>query len=161
MIKLYKKVLENADLTSDSKVLDLYSGIGTISLFLAKHCKEVTGVEVVKSAVDNAIENAKLNSIGNANFILDDARNPLDKYLKDKDVVIVDPPRKGLNEKLIYSLKESKISRIVYVSCNPATLARDLDLLSVAYDVGKINPVDMFPWTVHVECVTGIQRKSH
>ena len=158
MIKLYKKVLVNADLSSNSKVLDLYSGIGTISLFLAKHCKEVTGVEVVKPAVDNAIENAKLNSIGNANFILDDARNPLDKYLKDKDVVIVDPPRKGLNEKLINSLKESKISRIVYVSCNPATLARDLTLLKDEYEIGTITPFDMFPYTSHVETVVLMSR---
>ena len=161
MIKLYKLVQQKAELNKESKVLDLYSGIGTISLFLANKCKEVTGVEVIEPAVNNAIENAKLNNITNASFILDDARNPLDKYIKDKDVVIVDPPRKGLNNTLINSIIESKIERIVYVSCNPATLARDLTLLKDTYNIGTITPVDMFPSTTHVECVVGMQRKEN
>ena len=159
MIKLYKQVEEKANLDLNTSVLDLYSGIGTISLFLSSKVKDVTGVEVVKAAVDNANENAKLNNINNATFILDDARNPLDKYLKDKDVVVVDPPRKGLNSSLIESIKKSNIGKIVYVSCNPATLARDLNELKDIYDIGTITPVDMFPFTTHVECVVGMQRK--
>lgn len=161
MIKLYNKVKEKAELTGNERVLDLYSGIGTISLFLAKHTKEVTGVEVVKPAIENAIENAKLNNINNASFILGDARDPMDKYLEDRDVVIVDPPRKGLNESLINSLIKSNIEKIVYVSCNPATLARDLTLLKDYYDYSNITPVDMFPYTTHVECVVRLQRKRN
>ena len=161
MIKLYNLIKEKASLNNEFKVLDLYSGIGTISLFLARYAKEVTGVEIVKDAVLNAIDNAKLNNISNANFILDDASNPLDKYLIDKDVVVVDPPRKGLNGTLIKSLIESNISNVVYVSCNPATLARDLSLLKDYFNIGTITPVDMFPFTTHVECVVSMQRKDN
>lgn len=159
MIKLYKQVEEKADINNESRVLDLYSGIGTISLFLARKAKEVTGVEVVEPAVNNAIENAKMNNINNANFILGDARDPMDKYLKDKDVVIVDPPRKGLNESLINSIINSNINKIVYVSCNPATLARDLTLLKDTYNMGNITLVDMFPYTTHVESVVLLTHK--
>ena len=161
MIKLYNLIKEKASLNNESKVLDLYSGIGTISLFLARYAKEVTGVEIVKDAVLNAIDNAKLNNISNANFILDDASNPLDKYLIDKDVVVVDPPRKGLNGTLIKSLIESNVSNVVYVSCNHATLARDLSSLKDYFNIGDITPVDMFPWTTHVECAVSLQRKDN
>ena len=159
MINLYKTIVKKAEFIKEDRVLDLYSGIGTISLFIADKVKEVTGVEIVKDAVLNAKENALMNNITNANFILDDAKNPLDKYLKDKDVVIVDPPRKGLNENLINSLITSNIEKIVYVSCNPATLARDLSLLKECYNISSISPVDMFPHTTHVECVILLQRK--
>lgn len=159
MIKLYKQVENKANIDSNTSVLDLYSGIGTISLFLSKKAKDVTGVEVVKAAVDNANENIKLNNIKNASFILDDARNPLDKYLIDKDVVIVDPPRKGLNPSLIESIKKSNIKKIVYVSCNPATLARDLNEFKDLYNIGNITPVDMFPYTTHVECVVLMEKR--
>ena len=158
MIKLYNKVKEKAELTGSERLLDLYSGIGTISLFLAKYTKEVTGVEVVKPAIENAIENAKINNIDNASFILGDAKDPMDKYLENKDIVVVDPPRKGLNETLINSLIKSNIKRIVYVSCNPATLARDLTLLKDTYSIGTITPVDMFPYTTHVECVVALEK---
>lgn len=161
MIKLYKTVESKANLNQEMNVLDLYSGIGTISLFLASKCKYVTGVEVVKQAVDNALENIKINSIKNATYILDDARNPLDKYIKGKDLVIVDPPRKGLNEKLINTLIDSNVDNIVYVSCNPATLARDLSLFKNDYVFSNITPVDMFPFTTHVECVVSLQRKGN
>lgn len=159
MIKLYNLIKDKANISKDMSVLDLYSGIGTISLFLSKYAKDVTGVEIVKDAVNNALDNAKLNDITNAKFILDDAKNPLDKYLVNKDVVIVDPPRKGLNEKLINSLINSNVNRIVYVSCNPATLARDLSMFKDYFEIGDISPVDMFPYTTHVECVVGMQRK--
>lgn len=160
MIKLYKEVKKRAQLNGKQNVLDLFSGIGTISLFLAKEANTVTGVEVVEAAVKNAIENAKLNSINNTNFILADARSKLDQYLIDKNIVVVDPPRKGLNNTLINSLINSNIENIIYVSCNPATLARDLNLLKDIFDIGPITPVDMFPYTTHVECCVRMTRKD-
>ncbi len=158
MIKLYSLARDLANVDKKTRLLDLFSGIGTISLFMAKYCKEVTGVEIVKEAVDNAIDNAKLNNIDNATFYLDDARCDLTKYLKDKDVVIVDPPRKGLNNDLINSIINSNINKIVYISCNPATLARDLKEFEGKYEIGDINPVDMFPYTTHVETVVLMSR---
>ncbi|MDO4500775.1 MAG: 23S rRNA (uracil(1939)-C(5))-methyltransferase RlmD, partial [Erysipelotrichaceae bacterium] len=149
MIKLYTVAKDLAMVNEDTVLLDLFSGIGTISLFMSKYCKEVSGVEIVEPAVLNARENAKLNDIKNAKFYLDDARADLSKYLKDKDVVIVDPPRKGLNEDLIGSLIRSNIERIVYISCNPATMARDLVSFREYYDISNIQPVDMFPHTLH------------
>ena len=158
MLKLYKKILEFAELSKDDEVLDLYCGVGTISLYLARFCKHVTGVEIVPQAIDNANENIRLNNMNNLDFILADASKDMDCYLKNKDVVIVDPPRKGITNKLIDSLKANKIKKIVYVSCNPATLARDLDLLSDEYNISNIQPVDMFPYTTHVETVVLMSR---
>ena len=112
MINLYTLAKDLADITKDNSVLDLYSGIGTISLFVSKFAKDVTGVEVVKAAVENAKENAKLNNITNATFYLDDAKNPMDKYINGKDIVIVDPPRKGLSSSLVESLKKADINRL-------------------------------------------------
>ena len=159
MLKLYAKVKELANLNSDSRVLDLYCGIGTISLYLSRYVSKVTGVEIVKEAVDNARDNAKLNHIENADFILADASKDMDVYLKDKDIVILDPPRKGISKDLIDSLIKNRIRHIVYVSCNPATLARDLELLKGDYDVSDIHPVDMFPYTIHTECVCALTLK--
>lgn len=158
MIKLYNLVKDKANITKDDSVLDLYSGIGTITLFLAKYAKDVTGVEIVKEAVINANENIKLNNIDNASFVLGDAKDPLDKYFIDKDVVIVDPPRKGLNPNLIKTIINSNIKKLVYVSCNPATLARDLSDLKDYFEIGTITPCDMFPYTTHVECVVCLNR---
>ncbi len=161
MINLYNKVLELADVDKDSSVLDLFSGIGTISLFMAKHANKVIGVEIVEDAVMNAKENAKLNHIDNAEFYLGDAKDGLNEYLVDKDVVIVDPPRKGLNEQIIDKLAEFNIPKIVYVSCNPATLARDLELFKKkGYYFDTVYPFDMFPHTMHVETVCLMSRKE-
>ena len=160
MIKLYNKAKDLANVDLNTRLLDLFSGIGTISLFMAKYCKEVTGVEIVKEAVDNAKDNAKLNNITNATFYLDDARLKLNKYLIDKDVLIVDPPRKGLSRDLIDSIKETDINKIVYISCNPATLARDLKLFEDKYNFTDAYPVDMFPYSTHVECLVLIQKKN-
>ncbi len=159
MHKLYDLILDLAKIDKDIKVLDLYCGIGTISLYLAKYAKEVFGVEIVKEAIINAKANAEINNINNAYFYLDDANNDMNKYLKDVDVVVLDPPRKGLNKQLIDSLINSGIKKIVYVSCNPATLARDLNYFKDYYDISDINPVDMFPYTKHVECVTILKLK--
>ena len=160
MLKLYGKIDELAKAKDDSKILDLYCGIGTISLYLARHAGHVTGVEIVKEAIRDARENASMNQLNNTDFILADASKGMDPYLEDKDIVIVDPPRKGLSKELIASLCGSDVERIVYVSCNPATLARDLELLKEDFEIGTVYPVDMFPYTVHLECVTALQRKS-
>ncbi len=153
MIRLYAKVKELADLDKEDDVLDLYCGIGTISLYLSRFAKHVTGVEIVKEAVDNAKDNALLNGIDNVDFVLADAGKGMDRYLDGKDAVILDPPRKGVSRQLIDALIASRIKKIVYVSCNPATLARDLKLLKDDYTFSHIYPVDMFPHTVHCESV--------
>ena len=159
MIRLYDVARDLAEIDENKDVLDLYCGIGTISLYLSKYAKHVTGVEIVESAVRNAKDNAKLNGIENCDFVLADATKGMDRYLKEKDVVILDPPRKGVSKDLVASLKNNKIRKIVYVSCNPATLARDLELLKDTYRIGEIYPVDMFPYTIHTECVTVLDLK--
>ncbi|MBQ3418923.1 MAG: 23S rRNA (uracil(1939)-C(5))-methyltransferase RlmD [Erysipelotrichaceae bacterium] len=158
MRKLYYLAKDLADVNDQTKLLDLYCGIGTISLFMARFCKDVVGVEIVKEAIENAKLNAEINGIKNATFYLDDANNEMDKYLIDKDVVIVDPPRKGLNDKLINSLINSDIKKIVYISCNPATLARDLCKFEGYFSFDTVYPVDMFPNTKHVETVVLMSR---
>ena len=160
MIKLYSKIRELADLKGNESVLDLYCGIGTISLFIARYVREVLGVEIVEQAIDNAKDNAIMNNIENASFICADATKKMDEYIKGKDIVIVDPPRKGISKDLIDSFISLKTQKIIYVSCNPATLNRDLQLLKDHYDISSIQPVDMFPFTTHVECVVCLQRKG-
>ena len=153
MLKLYGKIKELADLKGDESVLDLYCGIGTISLYVARYAKNVLGVEIVEKAIENAKDNAKLNDLNNVSFICADASKKMDEYIKDKDIVVVDPPRKGISKELIDSFIELKTKKIIYVSCNPATLNRDLLLLKDYYDISLIHPVDMFPYTTHVENV--------
>jgi len=158
---LYDKVLEFAMLNGDETVFDLYCGIGSISLFLAKQAKRVYGVEVVKPAVQNAKENAKENGITNALFYCGKAEevvpNLYDEGIR-ADVVVVDPPRSGCDKVLIDTVLKMRPERIVYVSCNPGTLARDVELLD-GYDVKAVQPVDMFPWTYHVETVALLCRE--
>lgn len=160
MIKLYNLITTKASFTKEDRVLDLFSGIGTISLFVSNKVKEVTGIEIVREAVNNANDNKQLNNIDNAKFVLADASKELNDYIKDKDVVIVDPPRKGLSENLINSLVNLEVKKIIYVSCNPATLARDLTLFKDKYTFSTITPVDMFPYTTHVECVVLLAKKK-
>lgn len=160
MVKLYDQVVKVAQLNGEERVLDLFSGIGTISLYISRYVKAVVGVEIVEAAVLNAKDNALLNGIENVEFFLDDASVRLDHYLADKDVVIVDPPRKGLSKELIASLVDSGIGHIVYVSCNPATLARDLQIFGEWFDFSYIQPVDMFPGTLHCECVVSLRRRD-
>lgn len=151
---LYDTALSFAELTGNETVWDLYCGIGTISLFLAQNAKQVYGVEIVSAAVENAVENAKLNNIKNARFFTGAAE---DVYVREKfsaDVVVVDPPRKGLDEKLITTISKTAPKKIVYVSCDPGTLARDLRRFAdEGFKVVKAQPVDMFPHSCHVECV--------
>jgi len=156
---LYSKVLEFAGLNGSETVFDLYCGIGTISLFLSSRAKIVYGVEVVKAAVKDARRNAKLNGVDNVEFIEGEAEKAVpDLYRKGihADVVVLDPPRKGCDESLLQLIAaDMQPDRIVYVSCNPATLARDLKYLDAqGYEALEAQPVDLFPWTGHVECVT-------
>lgn len=159
MLKLYAKIKEFSNVSKNDDVLDLYCGIGTISLYMARFAKHVTGVEIVEAAVNNARDNAKMNNMDNVDFVLADASKNMDEYIKGKDIVIVDPPRKGISKELIDSIIKNDIKRLVYVSCNPATLARDLDILKQHYNIGEIQPVDMFGFTTHVECVTVLNKK--
>ena len=159
MLKLYAKIKEFSNVSKNDDVLDLYCGIGTISLYMARFAKHVTGVEIVEAAVNNARDNAKMNNMNNVDFVLADASKNMDEYIKGKDIVIVDPPRKGISKELIDSIIKNDIKRLVYVSCNPATLARDLDILKQHYNIGEIQPVDMFGFTTHVECATVLNKK--
>ncbi|MGI6122841.1 MAG: 23S rRNA (uracil(1939)-C(5))-methyltransferase RlmD [Acetivibrionales bacterium] len=163
---LYKKALEFASLSGNETVYDLYCGIGTITLFAARKARLAIGIEVVTEAVEAARRNAIKNNIVNTEFHTGEAEKVFPKLFangKKADVVFVDPPRKGCDEVLLKTLAEMSPSRIVYVSCNPSTLARDLKYLcgtDAGYEVKEVQPVDMFPWTMHVECVIGMQRKD-
>lgn len=154
--KLYNIGVENAEISKEDIVFDLYCGIGTISLFMAKYAKKVYGVEIVEQAIEDAKENAKINNIENTEFIAGDAQIILDDLINKKkiipDVIMVDPPRKGLDNTSIENILKIKPKRVVYISCNPATLVRDLAKMEDVYDIGEIQPVDMFPYTSHVEC---------
>lgn len=161
--KLYSKAIEMAQLTKDDNVFDAYCGIGTISLIAAKEAKSVLGVEIVPDAIKDANKNAKINKIENAKFICDDAGKALEDLANEGthfDCVFIDPPRKGVDERFIESLLKVKPARIVYVSCEPETLSRDVALLAKEYDIGDIQPVDMFPMTFHVETIVGLILKQ-
>ena len=160
---LYSKAIDMAKLSKNDVVLDAYCGIGTIGLIASKHVKHVVGVEIVKQAIIDAKNNAKANNIDNASFVCDDASKfivDLAKVNEKMDVVFLDPPRKGLDEPLIESLLKLQPERIVYVSCNPSTLARDLALFKEDYDIKEIQPVDMFPHTYHVETIAHLILKN-
>ena len=160
---LYEKTLEYANLTGKEVVFDIYCGIGTIALFLADKAKEVHGVEIINAAIENAKENADINHINNAHFHLGRAEDIVPKLYKEglrTDVVVVDPPRKGCDEVVLQTIVNMEPERIVYVSCNPSTLARDLEYLSEnGYQTIEVQPVDMFPQTTHVECVALIEKE--
>lgn len=160
--KLYKTAIAFAQLTGKEKVLDAYCGIGTIGMILSSYAKEVEGVEINAHAIQDAIKNAKLNKVTNIQFTCEDASSFMRKKAKEKkeyDVVIVDPPRSGLDKAFIEALKKLKPKRIVYISCNPVTQKRDLQLLKQFYVVKDIQPVDMFPYTNHVETVVKLSQK--
>ncbi|MEG0502175.1 MAG: 23S rRNA (uracil(1939)-C(5))-methyltransferase RlmD [Cellulosilyticaceae bacterium] len=154
---LYDKALEYADLTGSETVWDAYCGIGTISLFLAQKAKKVYGVEIIEAAIENARANADLNGISNADFFAGRAEEVIPTMYQEgiiADTIVVDPPRKGCDVKLLETLVEMSPKKIVYVSCDPATLARDLAYLcEQGYKVKEVQPVDMFPQTTHCETV--------
>ena len=159
---LYSKAKEFASLTGKERVIDAYCGTGTIGLTMARDAKEIIGVEVNRDAVKDAQYNATLNGITNASFYAADAgelMTALAEGGESADVVVTDPPRAGCSPRFLKSLLTLAPERIVYVSCNPETLARDLFTLKKGgYRVTKIQPVDMFPWTAHVECVVRLTR---
>ena len=159
---LYKKAIEYAELTPNDIVIDAYCGIGTIALSVAKDCKSVLGVELVKQAISDADENAAANNITNAKFKVGKAEEVIKTWSNyDIDVLFVDPPRKGCEPAFLETIAEMKIPRIVYVSCNVATLARDLNYLQYqGYEVQEATPFDMFPQTSHIEVVTKIRYKG-
>ena len=163
--KLYSKALEYADLHGEETVWDLYCGIGTISLFLAQKAKFVRGVEIIPAAIDNARDNARLNGIENVEFFVGKAEEVLPAEYKKNgiyaDVIVVDPPRKGCEESLLATMIEMQPKRIVYVSCDSATLARDLKYLCErGYELRKVCPVDQFGGTVHVETVVLLSQQK-
>lgn len=162
--KLYKKAIEYADIKKDDEVIDIYCGIGTISLYAARFAKHVTGVEIVPEAIENAKENAERNGIENAEFFCSDASMLVPKLIEkgiSPNVVILDPPRKGSDPRTLAAIVRSGAARVVYVSCNPATLARDVKFLSEnGYAAKKVCAVDMFPNTGHVETVVLLCRKT-
>jgi 23S rRNA (uracil1939-C5)-methyltransferase len=155
--KLYEVVLNMADLQGDESVLDLYCGTGTISIFLSQNAKRVIGVESMEESVKNAQRNAGLNGVTNCEFVCGEVKKVLAKLFGDKeipDLVVVDPPRAGLHKHVVKSLLNIKPPQIIYVSCNPSTLARDLKILcEECYKLEKVQPIDMFPHTYHIETV--------
>lgn len=161
---LYGKTVEYAGLTGQETVIDAYCGIGTISLFLAQHARKVYGVEIVKEAIEDARANAKLNDMDHVEFEVGASEDVIPRWKEqgvEADVIVVDPPRKGCDPRLLETILEMKPERVVYVSCNPSTLARDLRLLEDGgYRTLEVQPVDMFPHTVHVECCALIVRSK-
>ena len=161
--KLYNLGVSMAEITKNDVVFDLYCGIGTISLFMSKFAKKVYGIEIVEEAVKMAKENAESNNVSNTEFFVGDVEIVLDDLINNKgikaDVVMFDPPRKGLDKKSIDNILNIRPKKIVYISCNPATLIRDLADFENEYDIKTIIPVDMFPYTSHVECCSVLQLK--
>jgi 23S rRNA (uracil1939-C5)-methyltransferase len=159
---LYETTLEFAELTGREVVYDLYTGTGTIANFVAGKALRVIGIETVAEAISDANENSRLNQIDNTHFVVgnieDVLRNEFFAEHGEPDVIILDPPRAGMHPKVIKTLLEHPVSRLVYVSCNPATQARDLALLSSRYVLKRIQPVDMFPHTHHVENVVLLEK---
>jgi tRNA (uracil-5-)-methyltransferase/23S rRNA (uracil1939-C5)-methyltransferase len=162
-VTLYDEVKKAAALTGNENVVDAYCGVGTIGLWLAKDAKEIRGMEIIEEAVEDAKQNALQNGYTNAHYEAGKAEEVLPKWLKQgwkPDVIVTDPPRTGCDQQFIDTVLQIKPKKVVYVSCNPSTLARDLKALSKAYKIEYIQPVDMFPHTAHVECVVQLILKT-
>ena len=161
---LYNIAIEGLNITKQDVVFDLYCGIGTISIFASKYAKKVYGVEIVEQAIKDAKWNSEFNKIENTEFIAGDTEKVIDDLINNKkiipNIVIVDPPRKGLDRNTINNIIKIHPKKIAYISCNPATLVRDLAYLEDMYKIEMIQPVDMFPWTSHVECVAVLELKK-
>ena len=158
--KLYTIALNLIDFNKKEIVLDAYSGVGTIGLIAARNAKKVISVEINKSAYRNAIENAKRNNIDNIEFVCDDAGKFISHCDGDIDILIMDPPRSGSDETFLSTVMNKRIKKIIYVSCNPETLARDIEYLSPLYEVKYVQPVDMFPMTAHCETVVSLTLRN-
>ena len=161
---LYNRAIEFAKLNKEDVLCDLYCGIGTIGIFASKKVKKVYGIEIVEEAVDAAKENAEINNVDNIEFIAGDVEKAFKELIEVRrvqpTVVIVDPPRRGLDTTTIGKILELEVERVVYVSCNPATMVRDMKMLEEKYEVKEIQPVDMFPYTSSVECVALLELKN-
>ncbi len=162
--KLYDTAIRLLDPKPNETIADVYCGIGTISLAIAKHAKKIIGIECVPEAIEDAKKNAEMNGIGNTEFLCGLAENVLPELVRKgmrPDAIVIDPPRKGCEEPVLSAIAESGVNRVVYVSCNPATLARDAKILaSYGFSIQHVQPVDMFPHTQHVECVVCIQKQE-
>lgn len=159
-VKLYDKILNYCNLKPDDKVLDLYCGTGTIGIYLSRNCQQVLGIEINEDAMKDAKENKKLNNISNIEFICGDTKKAIKCIKYQPTVVVVDPPRNGLDKDVVEYLLQLKSDKVVYVSCDPITLARDLSLLQQYYEVIEITPIDLFPQTYHVECVCDLKLRK-
>lgn len=161
--KLYNKAIEFARLNDKDILCDLYCGIGTIGIFASKKVKKVYGIEIVKEAVEVAKENAKINNVNNIEFITGDVEQAFKELVEERNIIptaiIVDPPRRGLDETTISKILDLEVKKLVYVSCNPATMVRDIKLMNEKYEVKEIQPIDMFPFTSSIENVAVLQLK--
>lgn len=157
--KMYEKIKEYAQATPSDNILDLYCGTGTIGIYLSKDCHEVLGIEINKQAIIDANKNKKLNKIKNISFISSDVSNIIDNLQFKPNIIVVDPPRAGLDNKTISTIIKFNPKRLIYVSCDPMTLARDLNKLKTAFKIIELTPFDMFPNTYHVECVVLLEQK--
>ena len=156
---LYETAGRYADLSGNEEVLDLYSGTGTIAIWLSQMAGSVTGIEIVESAVKDALKNCSRNGVSNCHFLQGDILDCLPGINKAPDVTIIDPPRAGMHKKVVRQVIDMATPKLVYVSCNPATLARDLEMMKNDYRVLEVQPVDMFPHTYHIEAVARLERK--
>ncbi|WP_340372729.1 23S rRNA (uracil(1939)-C(5))-methyltransferase RlmD [Peribacillus sp. FSL E2-0218] len=162
-VRMYDEVKKAAALTGTEKVVDAYCGVGTIGLWLSEEAKEVRGMDVIKESIEDAKKNAKKHKRSNMHYETGKAENILPRWIKEgwkPDILVVDPPRTGCDQALLQTILKAKPKKIVYVSCNPSTLAKDLQELSTIYEVQSIQPVDMFPQTSHVECVSQLILKE-
>ena len=162
-VKLYNEVKKAAGLTGTEKVVDAYCGVGTIGLWLADQAAEVRGMDIIPESIDDAKKNAKRHGFTNTKYVPGKAEEVLPKWVKkgwNPDVMVVDPPRTGLDNQLLQTILQVKPEKLIYVSCNPSTLAKDIQTLSAKYEVKYIQPVDMFPQTAHVECISQLILKK-
>jgi len=159
--RLYETIKEYADLSGRETVVDLYCGTGPIAIYVSRAAKIVIGIEISESAVNDAMNNCRINGISNCRFIIGDIKEKLAEITAAPDVMIIDPPRAGMHKDVIPKILELAPARIVYVSCNPATMARDLCILKESYRVLEVQPVDMFPHTYHIESVARLERKAY
>lgn len=159
MINLYDKVLEYADLKGNENLLDLYCGTGTIGIYLTKYCGQVFGIEINKEAIKDALVNKEINNLKNVDFQAGDVKEVLRKNKFIPDIIVVDPPRAGLDKKVIEEIISLNPKKLIYVSCDVVTLARDLNLLKDKFNIIECTPVDMFPNTYHVESIVLLEKK--
>jgi 23S rRNA (uracil1939-C5)-methyltransferase len=159
--RLYETIKKYADLSSEETVVDLYCGTGAIAIYISRAAKTVIGIEIAESAINDAKNNCRINGISNCRFILGDIKEKLAELTASPDVMVIDPPRAGMHKDVVHKIIELAPVRLVYVSCNPATMARDLGLLKEKYRVLEVQPVDMFPHTYHIESVARLERKLY